>query len=127
MDPSTLKFAETHEWAHLDGDLVTVGLSQFAVEQLSDLVLVDLPKVGARATSGKRLGEIESVKNVSDIYAPVSGVVAEVNQAVVDDISALSGSSAYDSGWLIKIRADDASSLDGLLSHDAYQAMIAEH
>lgn len=126
MDLSALKFAESHEWARLDGGLVTVGLSPFAISQLSDLVLVELPRVGARVTAGKSFGIVESVKSVNDLYAPVSGEVAEVNRGLESDIGALSSDSAYGAGWLIKVRADDPAEMDRLISHDAYQAMTSE-
>ena len=85
MDPKTLRFSPTHEWVHLDGDVATVGISRFAVDQLTDLIMIDLPAVGTKVTAGKSFGEVESVKAVSDLYAPVSGEVVEVNSAVADE------------------------------------------
>ncbi len=82
MDPTTLKYTPTHEWVHLDGDVATWGSRKFAVDQLTDLIVIDLPKVGATLTAGKTFGEVESVKAVSDLYAPVGGEVVEVNDAV---------------------------------------------
>lgn len=127
MNPEELKFTESHEWVHLGADgVATVGISQFAVEQLSDLLMIELPKVGARVEGGKRVGEIESVKNVSDVYSPVAGEVVAVNEAVAKDVKALSDG-PYGDGWLFKVKVDDPSAIDGLMDHAAYQAMIAEH
>src|SRR5262249_39579321 len=81
MDPKTLRFSPTHEWVHLDGDVATVGISQFAVEQLTDLIMIDLPAVGTKLSRGQSFGQIESVKSVNDLYAPVGGEVIEVNPA----------------------------------------------
>src|SRR5947209_20548109 len=89
MDPKTLRFSPTHEWVHLEGDVATVGISQFAVDQLTDLIMIDLPAVGTRLPAGKSFGEIESVKAVSDLYTPVAGEVIEVNSAVAQDVQLL--------------------------------------
>ncbi len=127
-DPKTLKYAPTHEWVKLDGDVATVGISKFAVEQLTDLILIDLgkAKVGAAVSAGKAFGEVESVKAVSDLYSPVNGEVVEVNAAVAADVSIL-GDDPYDKGWLIRVKlAGPASSLAGLLDHDAYERQIAD-
>lgn len=125
IDPTSLKYTPTHEWVHLDGDLATVGISKFAVEQLTDLIMIDLPKVGATVTPGKGFGEIESVKAVSDLYAPVGGEVVEVNPAVTADIQVLN-EDPYTKGWLIKVRVADPSAVATLLDHDAYQKRLAE-
>src|SRR5215212_5521071 len=106
MDPQSLRFTPTHEWVHLDGDLATVGISRFAVEQLTDLIMIDLPAVGTRLEAGKGFGEIESVKAVSDLYAPVDGEVVEVNPAVAADVQVLARD-PYGEGWLIKVRRND--------------------
>jgi glycine cleavage system H protein len=125
MDPTTLKYTTTHEWVHLDGDVATLGISKFAVDQLTDLIVIDLPKVGARLTQGKPFGEVESVKAVSDLYAPVGGEVIEVNDAVAKDIQIL-GQDPYTRGWLVKVKVADASPVAALLDHAAYQARIAD-
>ncbi len=128
MDPKELKYAESHEWVKVDGDLATVGISRFAVEQLTDLILIDLSKAkpGAKLDQGQVFGEIESVKAVSDLYSPVGGEVVEVNAAVADDVSIL-GDDPYEKGWLLKIKAKDAAGdLAALLDHDAYQKKVAE-
>ena len=128
FDPSALKFlGETHEWVHLDGDVATVGVSRFAVDQLTDLTLLELPKVGAKVTSGKSFGVIESVKSANDVYSPVSGEVIAVNDAATTDFSLLSND-PYGKGWLIKVRIADSSRdlATGLLDDADYQKKIAE-
>jgi glycine cleavage system H protein len=125
MDPKTLRFAPTHEWVLLDGDIATVGISQFAVDQLNDLIMIDLPKVGTQVTAGKSFGEVESVKAVSDLYAPLSGEVVDVNPAVAEDVQVLA-TDPYGAGWLIKVRVVDPAATAGLLNHAAYQQKVAE-
>jgi glycine cleavage system H protein len=125
MDPKTLRFAPTHEWVHFDGDIATVGISQFAVDQLNDLIMIDLPAVGTQVTAGKSFGEVESVKAVSDLYAPVSGAVVDVNAAVAQDVQVLA-SAPYGDGWLIKIRVANPGESSGLLDHAAYERKVAE-
>ena len=125
MDPKSLKFTPTHEWVHLEGDVATLGISKFAVDQLTDLIVIDLPKVGAKVTQGKSFGEIESVKAVSDLYAPVSGEVVEVNAAVAKNVQVLA-EDPYTAGWLIKVKTDGGANLSGLLDHDAYEKKVAD-
>ena len=125
MDPTTLKYTPTHEWVHLDGDVATLGISKFAVDQLTDLIVIELPKVGTTLTQGKPFGEVESVKAVSDIYAPVGGEVVEVNDALIKDVQILA-EDPYSKGWLVKVKVADASPIAGLLDHDAYQAKVAD-
>ncbi len=125
MDPTTLKYTPTHEWVHLAGDVATLGISRFAVDQLTDLIVIDLPKVGATLTQGKPFGEVESVKAVSDLYAPVGGEVIEVNDAVANDVQILA-EDPYTKGWLVKVRVADPAPLAALLDHDAYQAKVAD-
>ena len=91
MDLKSLKFAPTHEWVLLEGDVATVGISKFAVDQLTDLIMIELPAVGTRVAAGKSFGEIESVKAVSDLYAPLAGEVVEVNSQVTSNVSAPRG------------------------------------
>ena len=123
IDPLTLKYAASHEWVHFDGDIATVGISKFAVDQLTDLIVIDLPSVGKKIMIGKSFGEIESVKAVSDIYAPVGGEVVEVNPAVTADIQILA-QDPYDLGWLIKVKTDGSQS--DLMDHAAYAAKVAD-
>jgi glycine cleavage system H protein len=125
MDPTTLKFTPTHEWVHLDGDVATLGISKFAVDQLTDLILIELPKVGAHLTQGKPFGEVESVKAVSDLYAPVGGEVVEINQAVAQDVQILA-QDPYTQGWLVKVKLTDAAAVASLMDHAAYQAKVAD-
>ncbi len=120
MDPATLKYSTSHEWAHVDGDVATVGISDYAAKHLSDLVYLDLPEVGDIVTAGKPFGEIESVKAVSDLNAPVSGEVVEVNTELPDYLERIADS-PFDEGWMIKIKLTDAGELDALVDHEAYQ------
>jgi glycine cleavage system H protein len=125
IDPTTLKYTPTHEWVSLDGDVATIGISKFAVEQLTDLIMIDLPKVGSKVTLGKGFGEIESVKAVSDLYAPVGGEVVAVNPDVTSDVQILA-EDPYSKGWLIKVKVDDTSGLDRMLDYQTYQTQIAD-
>lgn len=128
IDPKTLKYSESHEWVNLVGDIATVGVSRFAVDQLSDLILIDLGRagVGTRIESGKAFGEIESVKAVADLYAPLSGEVVEVNQAVVQDVQILKDD-PYERGWLLKVRvADPEAATRDLMDAATYEKTISE-
>ena len=118
------KFAKTHEWIRLDDDgLATVGISAYAVEALTDLVFMQLPAVGRTVKAGESIGEIESVKAVSDFYAPVSGEVVEVNATLPNNLETL-GKEPYGAGWLVKLRPTDAAELAGLLDEVAYDALV---
>ncbi len=119
-----LKFAKTHEWIRPEADgLATVGISAYAVEALTDLVFMQLPAVGKRVKAGESFGEIESVKAVSDLYAPVSGEIVAVNTALPGQLELL-GKDPYGSGWVMKIRPDDPAELTGLLDQTAYDAVV---
>ena len=120
MDPATLKFSKSHEWLHLDGDIATVGITDFAVAALTDLVFVELPEVGRTLDAGEIFGEVESVKAVSDLYAPVAGEVTEVNTGLPDDLDAL-GEDPFGRGWMIRVVVTDASAADVLLDETAYR------
>lgn len=124
MKPETLKYTDTHEWVYLDRStgepIATVGITAFAVEQLTDLVYIELPKVGDRVSAGKEFGEVESVKAVSSLYSPVTGEVVEVNSALTEDLDRLSRD-PYGEGWLIKVKVTDEASLDRLLDYTAYR------
>ena len=124
MDPQDLRYSPTHEWARLDGDSCTVGISQFAVDQLTDVVYIELPEVGDRVTAGQRFGTIESVKAVSDLYAPVSGEITAVNSKLVNDTSPI-GQDPYGKGWMVKIKLGPGANLEGLLTPAKYQEQIA--
>jgi glycine cleavage system H protein len=118
--PADRRYAETHEWHKQDGDIVTIGITQFAVDELTDITYVDLPQPGKRVEAGKRFGEIESVKATSELYSAISGEVAESNQAVRDDPS-LVNQDPYGKGWLIKLKAPGAK-LDALMTSEQYAA-----
>jgi glycine cleavage system H protein len=125
MDPKQLRFTPTHEWIYLEGDVATVGISKFAVDQLTDLTNIDLPPVGTHLAAGKSFGAVDSVKAVSDLYMPVGGEVVEVNSNVVDNVQLLADE-PYGTGWLIKVRAYDPSALSHLLDFDAYEKQVSE-
>ena len=121
MDPATLKFSRSHEWLHLDGNTATIGITDFAVAALTDLVYVELPEVGRALAAGEIFGEVESVKAVSDLYAPVAGEVVEINSELPDDLDAL-GEDPFGRGWMIKLTVTDDSAADALLDEPGYQA-----
>jgi glycine cleavage system H protein len=125
MDPKELRYSPTHEWLFLKDLTATVGISRFAVDQLTDLINIELPAVGTRLVKGKSFGEVESVKAVSDLYAPMSGEVTEVNTAVVENIQILVDD-PYEVGWLIKLTVDHAEEFGELLDYMAYQEKLAE-
>jgi glycine cleavage system H protein len=119
-----LKFTPDHEWLRLDGEVATVGITNFAQDKLGDLVFVELPSVGAKLKKGAAAATVESVKAASDVYAPVSGEVIEVN-AKVSNEPALVNSAPTGEGWLFKLRIADATELGTLLDEQAYNATIA--
>ena len=124
MDPKNLRFATTHEWASLTGDTCTVGISKFAVDQLTDIVYIELPEVGDHVFRGESFGEIESVKAVSDLYSPVNGEVSEVNEKLVDDPTKATAD-PYGKGWMIKIKVEPGATLDHLQTLEQYEKQIA--
>jgi glycine cleavage system H protein len=119
-----LKFTPDHEWLRLDGEVATVGITNFAQDKLGDLVFVELPSVGAKLKKGAAAATVESVKAASDVYAPVSGEVIEVN-AKVSNEPALVNSAPTGDGWLFKLKIADATELGALLDEQAYNATIA--
>lgn len=119
----TSRFAKTHEWAHMDGNIATVGISNHAQEEISDIVFVDLPKVGQQVTAGQNCCVIESVKSASEIYAPVSGEIVEVNEALNGD-PALVNREPHGNGWLFKIKMTAPAEYENLLDLSAYKATI---
>ena len=123
MRPADLRYMETHEWLRVNGEIATVGITDFAVEQLTDIVYVELPSAGASVEKGKPFGEIESVKAVSDLNAPVSGKVEEVHEALPDSLDILS-SSPFEEGWMIRIRMSDPSEVETLLTAEAYEKVV---
>jgi glycine cleavage system H protein len=124
MSESSYRYASSHEWIHLDGNVGTVGISAFAVSQLSDLVNLELPKEGTSYDAGDAFGEVESVKTVSDLYAPVAGKVVSVNNEVVNNLELLADSPLED-GWLIKLEVNDPDDVDNLMSEEDYEESIA--
>lgn len=128
MKPEELLYAETHEWVGVtneDGRKVgTIGITAFAIEQLTDLVHMVLPKVGAKATAGKEFGEVESVKAVSSLYSPVSGEIIAINDQLPNRLEKL-GDDPYNSGWMIKIALSDENELKKLMDLAAYQKQCA--
>ena len=125
MDAATLKFAKTHEWVRIDGDVATVGVSDFAVKQLTDLVYIELPEVGRTFTQGEAFGEVESVKAVSDLYSPVEGEVVAVNDKLPGNLEVL-GEDPFGQGWMLKIKVSDEAGLAELMDFSAYQKQCAE-
>lgn len=123
-NPTDLRYTKDHEWARTKGDNVVVGITAFAVEQLGDITLVDLPAVGATLVKGKAFGVVESVKSVSDLYAPLSGTVVAVN----GDLAAkpeLVNEAPFDKGWMVEIAVSNAAELKDLLDAAAYDAHVA--
>jgi glycine cleavage system H protein len=125
MDLTKLRYAPTHEWVSLDGPIATVGITKFAVDQLTDLIMIELPAIGTTVAPGKTFGEIESVKAVSDLYAPVGGEVVEVNSAVASSVQLLA-EDPYGKGWLIKVKVKEPADLSALLDFESYEKKVAE-
>jgi glycine cleavage system H protein len=123
--PAELKYTREHEWAKVEGDRARIGITAFAQEQLGDVVFVELPKVGAKVTAMKTFGVVESVKAVSDLFAPVSGEVAEVNDALPKNPE-LVNTDPYGKGWMLVIRMSNPKDVDGLLSAADYQKLTAD-
>ena len=119
-----LRFAKTHEWVRPESQgLATIGISSYAVEALTDLVFMQLPAVGRKVKAGESFGEIESVKAVSDLYAPISGEIVEVNTALPGKLETL-GKDPYGEGWVVRIKPDNPSELNGLLDRAAYESLV---
>jgi glycine cleavage system H protein len=123
MDPQTLRYSKTHEWVHQDGDICIIGLTKYAVEQLTDIIFIDLPDVGDPVISGDSFGEVESVKAVNDIYSPVSGDITEVNKKLESEPGLISAD-PYGKGWLIKVRISRSQTLDHLMTPEQYAEQI---
>jgi glycine cleavage system H protein len=123
--PDDLKYHKEHDWARIDGDEALLGITWFAQDALGELVHYEPPNEGDRISKDSAYGEVESVKAVSDVIAPLSGEVVEVNQKVVDEPETVN-SDSYGDGWLIRIRLSDPSEVDSLLDADAYKQVVAE-
>ena len=121
--PETLRYSKSHEWARSDGDMVAVGITDYAQDQLGDVVFVELPGVGKKVGAGESIAVVESVKTASDIYAPVAGEVVEVNGAIADKPELLN-SSPFEDGWMFKIRPSQTGELDTLMSAAAYRQFV---
>ena len=117
--PADRKYSDSHEWHKLEGDTLTLGLTQFAVDQLTDVTYAELKPAGTKVAAGGAIGEVESVKTTSDVYSALPGEIVEVNKAVVDDPSLLN-SDPYGKGWLVKIKVSDSAALAKLMDADAY-------
>lgn len=125
MNPPDVKYSKEHEWVRKEpGNVVVIGITGFAAESLGDVVFLDLPDVGAKVTQFEKLGEIESVKAVSDLYSPVSGSVLERNEAAIEGPE-LVNESPFGTGWLLRIEVTDASELDNLMSAAEYDLFLA--
>ena len=118
-----LKFSEDHEWAKLDNDICSVGISPHAVEQLGDIVFVELPEIGIKVDKGDAVAVFESVKAASDIYSPAAGEITEVNSLLLDDLTLITPESAMEN-WLFKLKINDSSDLETLMDESAYNALI---
>ncbi len=124
MNPQDLKYSAEHEWVRVESDnIVIVGITEFAAESLGDVVFVELPDVGAELSQSEKMGEIESVKAVSDLFSPVSGRVTERNEQLIDSPQ-LVNEGAYEAGWLLKVELSDASQVDGLLTSEQYESFL---
>ena len=122
--PQDLKYTEEHEWIKVTGDIATVGITDYAQDQLGDVVYVDLPSPGTSLTQFSKLGEIESVKAVSDIYAPLTGEIVESNTALNDNPEVVN-TDPYEEGWLVKVKIANAQEIDGLLSAESYEKLTS--
>jgi len=123
--PKELKYAKTHEWIRIDGEIATIGITDYAQSELSDIVAVELPKVGKVVEKDTSVATVEAVKAVSDIYSPVSGEVIEVNEKLVNSPE-LINKEPYGEGWILKLKIKDAKELDTLLTADDYEKLIKE-
>jgi glycine cleavage system H protein len=122
---SAPRFTKDHEWVRLDGDLAVIGITDYAQSQLGDVVYVELPEPGHRVEQGKEAAVVESVKAASEVYAPVSGEIVAINDAIVADPAKVNAD-AMGEGWFVKIKLADARQLDGLMDEAAYAALVAE-
>ena len=131
-NPTSLRYASTHEWARLEGDIVTVGVTAFAIEQLTEPTYLELPPVGSELKAGEKFGIIESYKSTSDLYSPVAGTVVERHEPLVDDAATKRkgdpkpvNDDAFDAGWMIKVRLAPGANLDHLLTAAQYDEQLA--
>jgi glycine cleavage system H protein len=125
MIPADLRYTKEHEWVRVDGDVATIGITQHAADQLGDIVFVELPAAGRALVQFATFGVVESVKAVSDLFAPVGGEVLEANDALAATPEVVN-SDPYGAGWMVRIRLADAAQVDALLDPAAYEALVAE-
>ncbi len=133
MNPTDRRYAKSHEWAKLDGEIVTVGITKFAVEQLTEPTFLELPKIGKAVTAGDEMAVIESVKSTSSIYAPVEGTILERNEILLDDkatkrkadLTSVNGD-PFHAGWMVKIKLAAGATLDHLMTAAQYDSQLAE-
>jgi glycine cleavage system H protein len=121
--PSDLKYLDSHEYVRLEGEIATIGISAFAVDQLGDIVFLELPEVGDAVVKGESFGSVESVKAVEDLYSAISGTVIERNEAIIEAPEQVA-QDPYGEGWLLKLRVNELSEVDDALSADEYQAQV---
>ena len=123
--PDELKYSEQHEWLSLDGDVGTIGVTDYAQSQLGDIVFVELPQVGDVLEKGQSFGTIEAVKTVEELYTPIAGEILEINDTLEDDAEQVN-SDPYNDGWMIKVRLSDTADLDTMLSAEDYEELIED-
>ncbi|MDQ3398100.1 MAG: glycine cleavage system protein GcvH [Deinococcota bacterium] len=123
--PADLKYAASHEWSRLEDDVITVGITDFAQDQLGDVVFIELPQVGKKVKAGEAVAVIESVKTASDIYAPVSGEITEINESLIDAPERVN-EAPYGDGWMFRLRVAEASELKSLLDAATYLEAVEE-
>jgi glycine cleavage system H protein len=123
MNPKEYKYTKDHEWLKIDGDIVTIGITSWAQEQLGDIVSVEFPDIGSEFAAGDSAALIDSMKTTSDVYAPISGEIAEVNTKL-EDQPELMNEDPYHEGWILKMKVKDPSELQGLLSSEDYEALL---
>lgn len=123
LNPSDRQYSRSHEWFLVDGDRVTIGITRFAADELTDITFVDLPKVGTAVAFGQPFAQVESVKATSDVYSFVTGTIVEVNEALIDE-PGLINSDAFGRGWLVKVKATDTSGLAECMDAAGYEAML---
>jgi glycine cleavage system H protein len=125
VNPPDLKYTSEHEWVRVDGGEAVVGITEFAQDQLGDVVYVELPSVGARVEQNKQFGVVESVKTASDLYSPLTGEVIAINETLADEPQAVNDA-PYGEGWMIRVRPDNLSELDSLLSAEQYADLTGD-
>ena len=121
--PQGLRYTKEHEWAGLNGNIVTIGITDYAQGELGDIVFIELPEIGASVEAGSAFGTIEAVKAVADLFAPMSGEIVEINTAL-EDTPELINQSPYDDGWMVKVKVTDTSEFGKLMDADAYRQML---